>query len=135
MDEDQLYQQQLEIFEQVYKKVVELLRRFGKHDSLLRLGDYSIYDGYWGHPQVKVSVANLALLHPRVVKSMQQILTDFPDWEFVVAVTVRGPGETWPDMGLIVRAHEIVDGLQRQYFPKEFQSFEYEGSRRGTDRD
>jgi hypothetical protein len=29
-----------------------------------------------------------------------------------------------------VRPHEIIDGLQRQYFPKEFQGIEYEGSRR-----
>jgi hypothetical protein len=33
-------------------------------------------------------------------------------------------------MGLTVRAHEIIDNLKRQYFPKEFQVIEYEGSRR-----
>jgi hypothetical protein len=53
----------------------------------------------------------------------------------MVAVYVPGVGEDWPDMGLTIRAHEIVDGLQRSLFPKEFQNLRYEGSRPGTDRD
>jgi hypothetical protein len=32
-------------------------------------------------------------------------------------------------MGLVIRDDEIVDGLQRQYFPREFQTIKYEGSR------
>jgi hypothetical protein len=38
-------------------------------------------------------------------------------------------------MGLTIRDHEIIDGLQRQYFPREFQSIRYRGSRPGTERD
>ena len=83
----------------------------------------------------EIYVNNLTLLKPPVIKSLQRVLADFPGWEIMVAVSVRGAGEAWPEMGLTIRAHEIVDGLQRQYFPKEFQNIEYEGSRRGTDRD
>src|SRR5207302_657725 len=98
-------------------------------------GDYWVHDSYWGYPQAKIYINNLALLRPPVIKLLQQVLADFPGWEIMVAVSVRGSGETWPKMGLTIRAPEIVDGLQRQYFPKEFQNIEYEGSRRGTDRD
>ena len=35
-------------------------------------------------------------------------------------------------MGISIRSNEIVDDLQRQYFPKEFQDLAYEGARRGT---
>jgi len=38
-------------------------------------------------------------------------------------------------MGLYIRPHEIIDALQRQYLPAEFQTVEYEGARRGTERD
>jgi hypothetical protein len=38
-------------------------------------------------------------------------------------------------MGLTIRAHEIIDGLQRQYFPEPYRSFRYEGSRPGTEYD
>jgi hypothetical protein len=38
-------------------------------------------------------------------------------------------------MGLTIRAHEIIDGLQREFFPKEFRIFSYEDARPGTERD
>jgi hypothetical protein len=119
-------------WERLYHSVASVLRQFGVEDSH-QSGDYWIHDSYWGFPQVKVFVHNLALLSPRVVKALQRVLRNFVGWEIMVAVAVRG--EVWPDMGLTIRAHEIVDGLQRQYFPKEYRGFEYEGSRLGTDRD
>jgi hypothetical protein len=41
----------------------------------------------------------------------------------------------WPDMGLYVRHHEIIDGLQREYFPAEYRGFQYENARVGTEND
>jgi hypothetical protein len=38
-------------------------------------------------------------------------------------------------MGLTIRRHEIIDGLQRQYFPPAYRHFQYPGSRPGTERD
>jgi hypothetical protein len=35
-------------------------------------------------------------------------------------------------MGISIRANEIVDDLQREYFPREFQGLAYAGSRRGS---
>jgi hypothetical protein len=126
--------EQVATWEHLYHRVTDVLRRFGTEDAH-QPGDYWVHDSYWGFPQVKIFVNNLALLKPPIVKLLQQILADFPAWEIMVAVSVRGSGEAWPDMGLTIHAHEIVDGLQRRYFPKEFQNIEYEGSRRGTDRE
>ena len=133
--EDSVYREQNEIFERLYVRVGKLLEKFGRQDSLLRSGDYSVYGDYWGYPQIKVTVSNLALLRPNVVGLLREIIKDFPDWEIVVAIAVREHYHDWPEMGLYIRPHEIVDGLQRQYFPKEFQDIHYEGSRPGTDRD
>ncbi len=134
-EEDRLYEQQAEIFERLYRRTDDLLEQIARRDNLVEHDDYSIYGDYWGYPQVKISVANLALLSPPVVKLLQGLLSDLPGWEFVVAVVGVGRINNWPNMGLIVRAHEIIDGLQRQYFPPEFQDIRYEGSRPGTDRD
>jgi hypothetical protein len=60
-------------------------------------------------------------------------LQEFPSHAIIVAIAVEG--ERWPDMGLTIRQHEIVDGLQRQYFPPEYSTVVFEGSRRGTERD
>jgi hypothetical protein len=134
-DEDHLHQSRLKAFELLVAEIDKLLERFGRHDSLSRFGDYSIYGDYWGYPQVKVSVHELSLLQPRIVTMLQHLVSDFPGWEIIIAVAVRGHYDDWPDMGLHIRQHEIVDGLQRQYFPEEFQGIEYSGSRRGTERD
>jgi hypothetical protein len=125
---------QAEAWELLYRRVTDIMRRFGTEDSH-KPGDYWVHDSYWGFPQVKIFINNLALLKPQIVDLLQQLLVEFAGWEIMVAVSVRGEAEAWPDMGLTIRAHEIVDGLQRQYFPEEYRGIKYEGSRRGTDRD
>jgi hypothetical protein len=135
MSLEERYQQQVKIFERLVDLIVRLMNKFGRHSTLLERGDYSVYDDYWGYPQVKVTVCTFDLLKPSVVKALQSIISKFPGWEIVVALYIRGGGENWPDMGLIIRGHEIIDGLQRQYFPAEYRDLAYEGSRPGTDRD
>lgn len=131
LDEAHTYEQQLEIFERLVGQIYSALDVFGKHDSL-EPGDYSIYEDYWGYPQVKVSVDDLKMLAPAIVAKLQQIVKVYPGWEIVVAVVPTKYGGGWPEMGLYIRPHEIIDGLQRQYFPKEFQNLEYKGARRGS---
>ena len=134
-DDDRFHQSRVQAFELLVDRIDHVLARFGRHDSLSQYGDYSIYGDYWGHPQVRVSAHELGLLQPSIVKMLQQVISDFPGWEIVVVVAVRGHYDDWPDMALYVRPHEIIDGLQRQYFPKEFQGIEYEGSRRWMEHD
>jgi len=130
-DEDRRYEQQVRIFESLVQATNAVLEQYGKHDSL-EPGDYSIYDDYWRFPQVKVSIANLEMLEPVVIQRLQQVIKAYPGWEIVVAVVHRPNYNDWPEMGLYIRPHEIIDGLQRQYFPKQFQNIKYEGARHGT---
>jgi hypothetical protein len=69
------------------------------------------------------------LLAPAVVKLLQNTLADFPGWEIVVALYLKEKGYSWPNMGLTIRPHEIIDELQRQYFPPQHQCIRYEGTR------
>ena len=121
-------------WELIYSEIGRTLERFGKEDAFGK-GDYLLVDDNWGNHQQKIEVQNLSLIKPQIVKLLQKILAPYPDWEIVVAIDVPKHEADWPAMGLIIRNDEIIDGLQRQYFPTEFQNVKYEGSRRGTDRD
>ena len=77
-------------------------------------------------------IHKLRMLDPALVRMLRMLLDDLPDWEIVIAVDVPGTENSWPRMGLIIRKHEIVDGLQRVHFPPEFQKVRFEGSRPGT---
>ena len=123
--------EQERIWDILYARISGMMKRFGKEDGR-EPGDYWIVDDNWGSKQHKIMFYSLKMLQPDIVRALQRVLIDYPAWEIVVALYIRAMGETWPDMGLIVRAHEIVDGLRRQYFPIEFQSIEYEGSKRGS---
>jgi hypothetical protein len=133
-DEDSHYAQQVETFERLVRQVDDLLGQYGDNEPF-KPSDFSIYEDYWGHPQVKVSMENLKMLQPSIVAGLQQIVQAYPGWEIVVAVTIPRHHDDWPEMGLFIRPHEIIDGLQRQYFPKEFQNIEYIGARPGTAND
>ncbi len=121
-------------WELIYSEIGRTLERFGKEDAFGE-GDYLLVDDNWGNHQQKIEVQNLSLIKPQIVKLLQKILAPYPDWEIVVAIDVPKHEVDWPKMGLIIRSTEIIDGLQRQYFPSEYQNIKYDGSRRGTDRD
>lgn len=123
------YREQKEIFETLYPRVEKLLERFGRPDYLPGQpdGHYSVHGDYSGYPQVVVFVGDLKMLRPTVIYELQRLIKEFPDWQLEVTVAIRG--HDWPNMGLYIRPHEIIDGLQRRYFPKEFQDIAYEGAR------
>jgi hypothetical protein len=126
--DDDIYEQN---WEASYERIRSALARFGREDAFAD-GEFWVVDESNGYDQHKVYFCDLRLLDPKVIRVLQEALQDFPGWEIVVAIYLRGgASETWPDMGLIVREHEIIDGLQRQYFPPEFRDIRYEGSRPG----
>lgn len=127
-------EEQTRTWNALYDRIRGLLEKHGKEDAFAR-GDFWVLDDNWGTPEQRVEINNLALLRPEIVKALQALLTGLQGWKIVVAVDVREKEKIWPPMGLIIRSHEIVDGLQRQYFPEPFRQFRYEGSRPGTDRD
>jgi hypothetical protein len=126
---------QLKDWSALYQKISQTLGQYGTEDPF-RQGDYWIVDESNGLRQHKIYFNNLKMLLPNVVRALQALLAPYLQWEIFVAIYLPGAeGDSLPDMGLIIRKHEIVDGLQRQYLPPEFQNIRYEGSRPGTDRD
>jgi len=118
----------------LYDRIRDALRRFGTENAYGD-GDYWIVDDNWGLAQHKVEVHNLKMLAPTIVVALQSLLTDLPDWDIMIGLSIPGTEGVWPPMGLIIRDTEIIDGLRREYFPKELQQLVYPGSRPGTDRD
>jgi hypothetical protein len=123
---------QYAVFEYLCARIDKMLERFGRPDFLPGQphGDYHVYEDYSEYPQVVVCVENLELLRTSVVDVLQDLAREYPGWQIDLMVALRGH-EDWPNMGISIRANEIVDDLQRQYFPAEFQNLAYEGARRG----
>jgi hypothetical protein len=113
----------------LYKQIRQLLQQFGEEDDGGKRKDYLLVDDNLGLWQHKVETSDLRMVKPAVVKSLQKLLLGYQNWEIVIGVGNPESGGKWPKMGLVIRDDEIIDGLQRQYFPNEFQSIEYEGSR------
>jgi hypothetical protein len=72
------------------------------------------------------------MLRPDIVNSLRTLLFELPEWEITLAVDILSKEESWPLMGLTIRKQEIIDGLQREYLPAEYQNVKYESSRPGT---
>jgi hypothetical protein len=106
--------------------IKEFLRRT-RWVELLGDGDYFLLDENWGSYQHQLEISNLVLLKPHVIKSLQALLADFPDWEISVGIDVVTRYQEWPPMGIIVRNDQIIDGLQREYLPSEYRDMSYEG--------
>jgi hypothetical protein len=125
---------QISVFRNLRDRTFELLERLGEPDYQPNKthGDFSVHGDYGGYPELVVFVGNLEMLRPAVVTALQEVIKEFSGWQITVTVAVPGHYDDWPQMGLYIRPHEIVDGLQRQYFPKKFQNFEYEDARRGN---
>src|ERR1041384_2141363 len=115
-------------WKRLYADITKFLSKFGSEDSLGN-ADYWVLDDNWGTKQQKVFLSSLSMLEPTIISGLQHRLAEFPGWEIVVAVSLRGAGEGWPDMGLTIRSSEIIDGLQRSYFPNELRGLHYAGSR------
>lgn len=130
---DRRQNEQYDVFEGLCSRVDKVLERFGRPDFMpgQRYGDYHVHDDYSEYPQVVVFVENLDLLRIEVVIALQELVRELPGWQIDLMVTLRGH-EEWPNMGISIRAHEIVDDLQRQYLPPEYQELEYEHSRQGS---
>jgi len=113
----------------LYSQIRALLQQFGKEDDSSGEKDYLLVSDNLGLWQHRIETSNLEMVKPVVIKSLQKLLSGYPNWE--IAITIGSPGKekSWPSMCLIIGDNEIIDGLQRQYFPEEYKTIEYEGSR------
>jgi hypothetical protein len=117
----------------LYRRIKTVLKRYGQEnywtaDGSFHVADYHILDDNWGNLSHKVEIHNLQMLQPTVVKSLQSVLRDYPEWDIIVQVDVPGTEATWPPMGLVVCDDKIFDALEREHLPIEFQGLAYEGA-------
>jgi len=106
----------------LYEQIKSVLQQYGMPDDGAEQKDFLLVDDNLGLYRHRIEATKLDLVQPVVVKSLQKLLIGYPNWEIVVALG-RNFG------GLVIRDDEIMDGLRRENFPKEFQAIEYEGSR------
>jgi hypothetical protein len=131
MTNDKERQQELE-WNALHDRITATLNQFGQKDAFGK-ADYWLVDDNWGLRLHQLEFQNLGLLRPDIIKALQALLIEYPHWEIAVRIDIVGTEEKWPGMGLIIYHDEIIDELQRQYFPEEFRHFAYEGSKRRFD--
>jgi hypothetical protein len=108
----------------LHDRITEVLDQFGSKNPF-RKGDYWLVDDNWGWYRHQLEFQNLSLLQPHIIKSLQALLADYPNWDITVRIDVPGKENTWPGMGLIIYHDEIVDELQREFLPEEIRKFSY----------
>ena len=120
----------------LYRRMRKVLRPLGRDDAFGR-GDYWVLDENWGPGclQQKMLIFNLEMIRPEIVAALRRQLDSYPHWEVVLAIHAAPEGEAWPSMGLYVRHHEIIDGLEREYFPPDYRGIQYVDARPGTEKD
>jgi hypothetical protein len=124
MAQDDEFTEQDRVWELLHDRISKVLRRFGTEDHFGN-GDYLLVDDNYGWERHIVEVQKLHMFEVPVVKKLQSILREFPGWEVNMAVDVPGTEQTWPNMGITIRADTVIDELQRQYLPSEFQTLKY----------
>jgi hypothetical protein len=112
----------------LHDRIDETLDPYGKKDPVGE-GDYWLVEDDLGQYRQWLEIQNLELLRPSVIKALQALLVDYPDWEIMFRVDVLGKENEWPAMGLIIHDDEIIDDLRREFLPLPFRSFVYEGAK------
>ena len=125
---------QAQTWEILYRLLRRALTKVAK-EGIAETNDCWLDDDNLGTLQQKIYIWNLELIRPSLIYALQRLLVEFPRWEIRVAIVEPEGERPWPVMGLTIRAHEIIDGLQRQYFPEPYRSFQYEGARPGSEYD
>src|SRR5437867_1656969 len=103
----------------LYDKIQELLRPLGEEDDTEVQGDSYVYvrrdyllvDDNWGSYQHKIETSNIEFMRPALVKSLQKLLVEYPNWEITLTLCAS-EDKTRPAMGLVILDDEIIDGLR-----------------------
>lgn len=107
-------------WEAMYARLKAVLALHGVEDAFGE-GDYWVLGDNYGFRSNKVVVFKLSILTHELVAALQRTLQGIDDWEIVVAIDIPGTEGRWPPMGLVVCGQQVVDELQRDYFPKEIE--------------
>jgi hypothetical protein len=119
------------MWDELYRKIVALLRKYGKEEPTGD-GDYWVVDDNYGWRRHTVNIFTLKMLDPEIVAALRHLLRGLSDWEIVVALDIPGKENLWPPMGVTIRDHEIIDGLRREFLPEPYRRLVIQGGRPGT---
>ncbi|NIK47067.1 hypothetical protein [Variibacter gotjawalensis] len=125
--------EQSEIWERLYEQILSLLSRYGV-DNAFGDGDCFLVDDNYGWKRHHVEVHQFHMFRPDIVAKVRSLLDEFPEWQIVMQIGVVGT-EAWPNMGLTIRKHEIIEVLRREMLPEPFKNYQYPGARPGTEYD
>lgn len=120
--------QRTKVWKELHERTKRALEPYGVDDDAG--GDYFVIDLIPNDNVQMVELHRLHMLRPHIIKSLQRLLVDFPDWE--IEVFVLSPEEKViidPDSGLLLRSDGIIDALDRSLLPEKYRDFVYEGSR------
>ena len=120
--------EQAKTWEILYRRAREILQQFGREDYLGR-ADYHVLADNYGFTTINVAFHKLQMLQQPIIRLLQQSLLGYPDWAIQIAIDIPEKEDVWPRMSLVIRAHEVIDELQRQYFPREFQELRFENGK------
>jgi hypothetical protein len=109
----------------LHDRITDLLDRYGRKNAFGE-GDYWLLDDYLGPRRQELEIQNLNLFKPHIIKSLQALLADFPNWHITAQVDVPGKEDSWPGMGVVIYPDEIVDELLRDFLPQEFRNISYD---------
>lgn len=127
-----LYNVSYEDFHKVCDRVIACVTKHEKRRGKRHYEDCTVLEDDLGPSQILFYVKSLSVLTPRLVADLKRTMKAHPHWEVVAIIcSPEGPAK-WPEMGLYIRGHEVIDALQRQYFPREFQSLRFADARPGT---
>lgn len=109
----------------LHDRITNVLDQHG-HKNAFGKGDYWLVDDYLGPLRLNLEIQNPRLFQAHIMKSLQALLADFPDWYIMAQVDLPGRSESWPGMGVVIYPDEIVDELLREYLPEEFRDIRYD---------
>ena len=114
----------------LYARIKSVLVKFGEDNCAG--GDYCVINRIpRKNERVQmVEIHRLHMLRPQIIKTLQRVLVDYPEWR--IEVFVLSPEEYTiisPDEGLLLLSDGIIDALNRSMLPKKYQCLVYEGSR------
>lgn len=123
-----------DVFERLLERVRAEMAKHGREDNYGpggKMGDYAVNDNFLSDGQIGVSLGNVRLFEPQVIRGLQAVLADFPGWDIVVShCPVRGEeGYGRQALGVVVRAHEVIDDLIRERLPPQYRSIVYPDGR------
>jgi hypothetical protein len=106
----------------VRERIENVLQEGGAKNIEGGVTDYTLDDCNLGLYRHKLKLHKPELMEPEIIKSLQSLLIEHPNWEIIIVLEILGGG-------VIIRDDEVIDGLQRDRLPERFQAIVYDGSR------